>query len=408
MQSHFQFAGYMGKRVHLGVTGSIAAYKALELVRAFQEADCMVSATLTESCLKFVQGLSFTALGASPVYDSMFGGVSGSDSAFGHLEPGQAADVMVIAPASANTMARLAFGLADDMLSCQALAFPGPKVIAPAMNPRMWEAPATRRNWDLIRESGYVCIAPHSGHVACGDTGTGRLAPLEEIFAASLKAISPQNLAGKKILVTLGPTRESWDAVRFWSNPSSGTMGACMAMAAHLRGADVTVVSGPVRLAFPKDIKVVSVTTADQMFEASMDLWPGMDIGCMTAAVADYRPVPYGSEKFKKVGSRDPGFSIEFLPNRDILKTAGSTKTGQQKLIGFAAETSSLKDEAARKLKSKHLDLIAANDISRSGSGFGVSTNQMYVLDRQGRKEMWPQLPKTEVAWRLWDHLLLG
>ncbi|BCS89026.1 bifunctional phosphopantothenoylcysteine decarboxylase/phosphopantothenate--cysteine ligase CoaBC [Pseudodesulfovibrio sediminis] len=408
MQAHYAFAGFMGKRVHLGVTGSIAAYKMLDFVRSLQEADCMVSATLTESCTKFIQPLSFEALGASPVYTAMFSDSSAGDTAFDHLEPGQIADVMVIAPASANTMAKLAFGLADDMLSCQALAFSGPKIIAPAMNPRMWANPATQRNWAMLDELGFIRVAPESGNVACGDTGTGRLAPMEEIFTATLKTISPQDLAGKKVLITLGPTREPWDAVRFWSNPSSGTMGACMAMAAYLRGADVTVVAGPTNVDFPSGVTVVSVQTAAQMFEACTDLWPDMDMACLTAAVADYHPVPFGDTKFKKTASDGGGITVEFELNQDILKTLGATKKTGQKLIGFAAETGNIKSEAGRKLESKNLDLIAANDISKDGSGFGVPTNQMFVLDRHGRAETWPQLPKTEVAWRLWDHLLLG
>ena len=398
----------MGKHVHLGVTGSIAAFKALDLVRSFQAADCMVSATLTDACTKFIQPLSFEALGAAPVYTSMFDGAPSDDTAFAHLEPGQTADVMVIAPASANTMAKLAFGMADDMLSCQALAFDGPKIIAPAMNPRMWANPATQRNWAILGDLGFIRIEPESGTVACGDTGKGRFAPLEEIVTATLRAISPQDLTGKKVLVTLGPTRESWDAVRFWSNPSSGTMGACLAMAAHLRGADVTVVAGPTALDFPSAINVVSVTTAQEMFQATTELWPDMDMGCATAAVADYRPIPFGETKFKKTGSAGKGITVEFEANPDILKTLGEQKKATQKLIGFAAETGHIKAEAKRKLQSKNLDLIAANDISKEGSGFGVGTNQMYVLDGAGRREMWPQLPKTEVAWRLWDHLLLG
>ena len=407
MQPHYAFAGFMGKRVHLGVTGSIAAYKALDLLRVLQEADCLVSATLTGACTKFVTPLSFEALGASPVYTSMFDESPGSDTAFGHLEPGQIADVMVIVPASANTIAKLAFGLADDMLSCQALAFPGPKLVAPAMNPRMWEAPATQRNWNMLGELGFIRIQPDSGSVACGDIGTGRLAPMEEILTATLKALSPQDLSGKKVLVTLGPTREPWDAVRFWSNPSSGTMGACVAMAAHLRGADVTVVAGPTNLTFPTDISLVSVRTAQQMFDACVDLWPGMDMACLTAAVADYHPVPFGDTKFKKQTSAGNGITVEFETNPDILKTLGESKKDGQLLMGFAAETGNLKEEAARKLEAKNLDLIAANDISKAGSGFGVPTNQMLVLDKSGRLETWPQLAKTEVAWRLWDHLLL-
>jgi phosphopantothenoylcysteine decarboxylase/phosphopantothenate--cysteine ligase len=398
----------MGKRVHLGVTGSIAAYKALDLARALQQADCMVSATLTGAAARFVTPLSFEALGASPVYTGMFAETPDADTAFGHLEPGQAADALVVAPATANTLAKLAFGLADDMLSCQALAFSGPRIVAPAMNPRMWAAPATQRNWDMLAELGYIRVSPEAGSVACGDTGTGRLAPVDEIFLAVLKALAPQDLAGRKVLVTLGPTREPWDAVRFWSNPSSGTMGACVAVAAYLRGADVTVVAGPTALGFPDEMGVVSVTTARQMFEACADLWPGMDMACLTAAVADYRPVPFGEAKFKKGTSAGAGITVEFETNPDILKHLGETKREDQRLIGFAAETGNLREEAARKLAAKNLDLIAANNVAKAGSGFGVATNEMFVLDAKGRKEQWPQLPKTEVAWRLWDHLLLG
>lgn len=408
MQPHYRFAGFMGKRVHLGVTGSIAAYKALDLLRALQESDCVVSATLTEAACRFVQPLSFEALGASPVYTSMFGTGDGRESAFGHLEPGQEADVLVIAPATASTLARLAHGLADDILACQALAFAGPKIVAPAMNPRMWNAPATRRNWDILHELGYIRVEPARGHVACGDTGSGRLAPEEAIFAAVLRALAPQDLAGKKVLVTLGPTREPWDAVRFWTNGSSGLMGACMAMAAHLRGAEVTVVAGPTALTFPEGVHVVPVTTAREMFDAATGLWPSMDVACCTAAVADFRPVPFGDAKFKKGSGDGEGITVAFEPNPDILRALGETKREGQRLIGFAAETGDPKAEAERKLASKRLDLIASNDVSRPGSGFATPTNAVFVLDAAGRRETWPQLPKTEVAWRLWDHLLLG
>ncbi|MBC18288.1 MAG: bifunctional phosphopantothenoylcysteine decarboxylase/phosphopantothenate--cysteine ligase CoaBC [Desulfovibrio sp.] len=405
MQPHYAFAGYMGKHVHLGVTGSIAAFRALDLLRLYLSADCIVSATLTESCCRFVQPLSFEAIGASPVYTSMFNENHAGDTAFDHLEPGQVADAMVIAPTSANTMAKLANGMADDMLSCQALAFDGPKIIAPAMNPRMWANPATQRNWNTLGELGFIRVWPDCGDVACGDKGQGRFPALEEILVATLKAISPQDLAGQKVVVTLGPTREPWDGVRFWSNPSSGTMGACMAMAAYLRGADVTVIAGPTSLDFPSGISVVPVTTAAQMYDACMEEWPGMDIGCATAAVADFHPVPYGDQKFKKADADD--LTITFKPNKDILYSMGQSKRTDQRLIGFAAETNSIQEAAQGKMQRKNLDLIAANDITQEGSGFGVSTNAMFVLDKNGRKETWPQLPKTEVAWRLWDHLLL-
>ncbi len=393
----------MGKRVHLGVTGSIAAYKALDLLRALIRADLQVSATLTPGAEEFVRGLAFEALGASPVYGPMFD--ARAESPFGHLEPGQLADAMVIAPASATTMARLAFGLGDDMLACQALAFPGPKIIAPAMNPKMWEAPATRRNWEMLGEMGYTRVGPDSGHVACGDTGSGRFAQVDEILLAVLKAISPQDMAGRKVVVTLGPTRESWDAVRFWSNPSSGTMGACLAVAAYLRGADVHAVAGPCGLTFPAGIRVTNVNSAREMYEAASEAWPDADIGCCSAAVADYRPVPFGDQKFKKTGT--DGLTVQFETNPDILKSLGKVKKAGQMLLGFAAETANVEAEAARKLEAKNLDMIAANDVSSDGSGFGTATNRMLVLHRSGRKEHWPLLSKTEVAWRLWDHLLL-
>mgnify|MGYP000465865653 CR=1 FL=1 len=405
MQEHYRFAGFMGRRVHLGICGSIAAFKMLDFMRILLDADCMVSATLTDAASQFVTPLSFEALGASPVYGSMFDPKS-ADS-FGHLEPGEIADVMLVAPATASTMARLAHGLADDMLSCQALAFNGPVIVAPAMNPRMWNASATQRNWALLKELGFITIEPQSGLVACGETGTGRFADLIELLPAVFKALSPQDLAGKKVMVTLGPTREPWDAVRFWSNPSSGTMGACVAVAAWLRGADVTVVHGPVSLDFHSGIKQVPVQTAQEMFDAATGLWPEMDMACCTAAVADYRPVPHGAGKFKKEGN-DNGINVQFENNPDILKTLGKQKADHQRLIGFAAETSSCRDEAERKLVAKNLDLIACNRIDQAGSGFGVSTNRIFVLDAHGRKEQWPHLKKTEVAWRLWDHLLLA
>jgi phosphopantothenoylcysteine decarboxylase/phosphopantothenate--cysteine ligase len=405
MQEHYRFAGFMGRRVHLGVCGSIAAYKMLDFMRLLLGADCMVSATLTDAATRFVTPLSFEALGANPVYGSMFN-AKASDP-FGHLEPGEIADAMVIAPATASTMARLANGLADDMLSCQALAFDGPVIVAPAMNPRMWKAPATQRNWAAIKELGFIPVEPDSGLVACGETGTGRFAEYIELLPVVLKAISPQDMAGKKVMVTLGPTREPWDAVRFWSNPSSGTMGACMAVAAWLRGADVTVVSGPVSLDFHSGIKQARVQTAQQMFDAATDLWPDMDLACCTAAVADYRPVPHGADKFKKSGA-DSGLTVEFNNNPDILRTLGERKAEAQRLMGFAAETSSCREEAERKLAAKNLDLIACNRIDHEGSGFAVTTNEMFVLDAHGRREQWPNLKKTEVAWRLWDHLLLS
>lgn len=403
MNEHLNFDCFLGKRIHLGVCGSIAAYKSLDLLRMYRKAGIEVSVTLTDGAQEFIKGLSFEALGAFKVWEKMFPTM---DDTFGHLEPGQAADAMMIVPATASMLARMAHGLADDMLACQALAFSGKKLVAPAMNPAMWDAAATRSNCETLNEHGVEFIGPDCGDVACGDHGRGRMAPLEAVFAAGLRAVSPDDMSGKRVLITLGPTREKWDAVRFWSNPSSGLMGACLAMAAWLRGAEVTVVSGPVKWWFPDDVNVIRVDSAQQMFDACMEVWPDCTTGCFTAAVADFKPVPHGAGKFKKAGNDN--LTVEFDSNPDILKTVGSVKRDDQRLVGFAAETSNIKDAAKGKLERKNLDLIVANPINVPGAGFESSTNSVYILDKAGRSEEWPNLSKNEIAWRIWDHLLLN
>jgi phosphopantothenoylcysteine decarboxylase/phosphopantothenate--cysteine ligase len=395
---HYQFDTFHGKRIHLGVTGSIAAYKALDLTRAFLRMNIQVGVTLTESARKFVTGLTFGALGADPLFTDMF--TEGMN--FDHLEPA-VADAFVVAPATANIIAKMAHGLADDLLSCQLLAYPGPVIVAPAMNPRMWDAPATRHNWAVLGERGVRRIEPVCGNVACGDTGQGRLAPLEDIFFLTLAALSPQDMKGKKVMLTLGPTREYFDRARFWSNPSTGTMGACLAVCAAMRGAEVTAVTGPVDIALPPMIRRISVGTAREMFEAASDVFPSHDIGCFTAAVADFRPPACPTGKFKKGGAP---LSLTFEPNPDILATLSAGKRPGQVTIGFAAEAQDLEQNAASKLARKNLDLIVANPIDEAGAGFAASTNRVLLLDRSGRKESWPQLPKTEIAWRIWDWIL--
>ena len=397
---HYFFDTFHGKRLHLGVTGSIAAYKALDLTRAFLRLNIQVGVTLTEAARKFVTELSFSALGADPLFTDMFAQGMNYD----HLEPA-VADAFLVAPATANTLARMAHGLADELLCCQLLAYPGPVLVAPAMNPRMWTAQATQRNWDVLGERGVRRIPPDCGNVACGDTGQGRLAPVDEIFIKTMAALAPQDLQGKKIMLTLGPTREYFDRVRFWSNPSSGTMGATLAIAAALRGADVTAVTGPVDLALPSMIRRVPVISAREMFEASRDLFPTQDIGCFTAAVADFRPPACSAGKFKKGGSP---LSLTFEPNPDILATLSVAKRQDQMTIGFAAEAQQLEENARGKLERKNLDLIVANPVDESGAGFGSRTNRVLVMDRHGRKESWPQLPKTEIAWRIWDWILMN
>jgi phosphopantothenoylcysteine decarboxylase/phosphopantothenate--cysteine ligase len=399
---HLQFSIHHGARIQLGVTGSVAAYKALELLRMFRQLELMVGVTLTQAATQFVTPLSFTALDAQHVYTTMWGG---ADTSFGHLEPAQEAACFVIAPSTANTLAKLAHGMADEILSAQALAFGGPLLVAPAMNPRLWDAKATQANLSILRDRGVTVIEPENGLMACGDKGKGRLCDLSHIVASVQKALTAQDLSGVNVLVTLGPTREYFDPARYWSNPSTGLMGACLALSAWMRGASVTVVHGPVDLWFPPEIKRVPVQTARQMFEACVGLWTDMHFGLMTAAVSDFSPVPHGAEKFKKRTLCVDSLSIDFTTNPDILRTLGERKARGQKLLGFCAETSNLREYASFKLQEKHCDLMAANSIVHEGSGFASGTNQMCVVDSTGRSEQWPLLPKTEVAWRLLEWL---
>lgn len=404
---HLRFDRFLDRRAHLGVTGSVAAFRSLDVLRLLRGAGLEVGVTLTRSARQFVAPLAFQALGADPVDSDMFP----AEEPFAHLAPGRTAHAMVIAPATANFLAKMAHGLADDMLSCQVLSFDGPVVAAPAMNPRLWNAAATRENWDKLLSRGVIGLAPETGSVACGDEGRGRLVPPETILMAALRAVAPQDLAGRQVLVSLGPTREFWDPVRFLSNPSSGTMGGAIAVAAWLRGAEVTAVCGPVDIYFPcpgPGFRRIDVVTAREMLEACGDLWPSMDFGCLTAAVSDFSPQPFGDRKFKKDRDLD-GAEAPTLPlvlNPDVLAALGAVKRPDQRLIGFAAETGDLEENAKAKLGRKNLDLIVANRVDLPDQGFAVPTNAAYVLDRTGRQESWPVLPKTEIAWRIWDRVL--
>ena len=392
-----------GKRVHLGVTGSIAAYKALDLLRLLLKSSVTAGATLTRAAGQFVTDLAFASLGADPVYAPLF---SDRDVPYAHLEPGQTAQALLVMPATANTIAKMANGLADDMLSCQALSFPGPILMAPSMNPKLWHAPATQENWERLLARGVIGIGPDCGDVACGETGQGRMADVSRIYLATVKALLPKDLTGSRILITLGPTREYFDKVRFWSNPSSGKMGWSMALCAWMRGADVTVVHGPVDLEFPTDIATIPVTSAREMFTACMDLWPTMDIGCATAAVADFSPEPYDGGKLKKE-TLDGALTLQFSQNPDILKTMGQRKAPNQQLIGFAAEASpDIRKLATAKLHRKNLDLIVANRIDLPGSGFASWKNSVTVIDAQNTALSLDGLAKTDIAWRVWDWIL--
>ncbi|MDR3174967.1 MAG: bifunctional phosphopantothenoylcysteine decarboxylase/phosphopantothenate--cysteine ligase CoaBC [Desulfovibrio sp.] len=390
------------RRLHLGISGSIAAYKSVEIMRELQKAGVRVSVTLTEAAARFVAPLTFASLGASPVYGRMF---EENADPFAHLEPGRKAHAMLVAPASATTLARLACGLADEMLAAQALAFPGPLVLAPAMNPTMWAHPATRQNVSLLRERGIVFVPPDTGPVACGDNGEGKLASRKEIVFAAAKALLTQDMAGKKVLITLGPTREPWDGVRVWTNFSSGRMGAALASAAYLRGAEVHALAGPGVPGLPDKVQRTDVNTARQMFEAAADIWPHMDIGVFSAAVADFSPVPLGPAKFKKSVAGDD-ISLRFTRNPDILAALARKARPEQIILGFAAETDDLEQNARAKLRAKGMHLVAGNMIGLPDSGFISENNTLFVCDCRGREENWPGMAKTDAAWRLFDWLL--
>ena len=404
MDAHLAFRGVGGPRLHLGVCGSVAAYRALDLVRQWRDAGVSVSATLTPSAQKFVTPLTFAALGAAPVYTAPFDDPQ-APSPFAHLEPGQVAQALVIAPASAATIARLAQGQADELLACQALAFRGKAVIAPAMNPAMWSHPATQANIATLRERGCAVVEPGCGRTACGEEGQGRLADLREIYLAGLRALAPQDMEGIRVMVTLGPTREHWDGLRFWTNPSTGTMGAAVAVAAWLRGARVEAVCGPGTPWLPAGIARHNVGSARHMLEAAASVWPQCDAGVFTAAVADFSPVPPaqgGDKKFKKSDAPD-GFDVHFAPNPDILKTLAADRRPEQKVVGFAAESQNLEDSVRGKLVSKKADMVVGNLLQ---DGFGTPDNTVFVADASGREERWAHLSKTDVAWRLLSWLL--
>lgn len=403
----YQSGRYAGKKLHLGISGSIACYKAVDLLRSFLKIGIRVSATLTAGAREFITPLLVSAAGAGHVYGEMFQ----LQDVFAHLEPGRNADCMLLAPASASLLARLAQGAASDMLSAQFVAFSGSVVIAPAMNPRMWAHAATRANVELLRERGATFVGPGVGVAACGETGEGRLADLPEIFLATLRALSTADMANLNVLVTMGPTREYWDGARFWSNPSSGKMGAALATAAWLRGACVTAVCGPgVNIILPKGVHKIDVGSAREMHAEAARLWPQMDMGLFSAAVADFAPVQMEKDiKIKKDGLRET-FELEFRRNPDILADLAGNRRQRQKVLGFAAEIvqdlPTLLPLAKAKLVKKQADLLAGNRVNEGTGAFGADLASMAVVDKNGREEIWSPQPKADIAWELLTWLL--
>jgi phosphopantothenoylcysteine decarboxylase/phosphopantothenate--cysteine ligase len=383
-----------GKRVVLGVSGSIAAYKAVMVASQLVQAGAVVDVVMTPAATELIRPLSFQAISHRPVSVEMFSMLA--ETEIGHVSLGKAADLILVAPATANTLAKLANGLADDMLSTTVLASTAPLVIAPAMDVDMYEHVAVQENVERLRARGAWIIEPGVGRMASGLIGRGRLAEPDTIVETVRRVLARTgDLAGLRIVVTAGGTREAIDPVRFISNHSSGKMGYAVARAARDRGADVTLISTVDGLAIPEGVARVGVDSAASMHRAVADALVGADVLVMAAAVADYRPASVAAQKIKKSGA---AVKIELEPTTDIL--AATVGVGESGLIrvGFAAETNDMLENARSKLDRKGLHLIVANDVTEEGSGFGTDTNRVVLLHRDGRREDLPLLSKLDVA----------
>jgi phosphopantothenoylcysteine decarboxylase / phosphopantothenate---cysteine ligase len=389
-----------GKRILLGVTGSIAAYKAVELLRLLTKRGATVQVAMTEAATKFVAPLTFETLSRQEVLLDMWS--LAYSHRIGHVEATQRADLLLVAPATAQTIGRLALGLADDFLSCIYLASRCPTLVAPAMDCDMFEHPALQANLATLRARGVHIVEPALGPLASGLSGRGRLADLEVILAAVERLlVGPRDLSGRVVLVTAGPTREPVDPVRYLSNRSSGKMGYAIAEAAAARGATVILVSGPTALPPPAGVDLVPVETAQQMHDAVLAKLPLAGVVIKAAAVADYRPRRVAGQKIKKAEGL-PEIVLE--PTPDILAEVGRRKE-QRILVGFAAETQDLVANGRKKLKEKRLDLLVANDVSQPGAGFDADTNIVKILDAAGGVEELPLLSKRDVARRILDRV---
>lgn len=389
------------KNIVLGVTGSIASYKAAELTSLLVKRGFSVHVVMTAAATSFIAPLTFQTLSGNPVHVDMFS--PPKDWNVEHIGLAQMADLLLIAPATANFIGKIAAGIADDLLSATVLATKAPVVIAPAMNVGMYENKIFQRNMKLLREYGYYFVEPEEGRLACGTAGKGRLADLEKIIKVVENLIfREQDLSGKKVLVTAGPTREPLDPVRFLSNYSSGKMGYALAEEARERGAEVVLVSGPTGLSPPPGVKVDFVETAQEMFEAVLNYFPEVDVVVKAAAVADFRPKQVAPEKVKKRGFC---MVIELEATPDILFHLGKQKN-KQILVGFAAETENLLENAREKLREKNLDLLVANDLKQEGAGFQVDTNIATILYPDGGVLRLPKMTKKELARVIFDEVV--
>lgn len=390
-----------GKTVVIGVTGSIAAYKMANVTSMLIKQGADVHVIMTENATKFIHPITFETLTNHKCLVETF------DRNFqfhvAHVSLGQQADCMLIAPATANVIGKLAGGIADDMLTTTALAATCPKIIAPAMNTHMYQNPIVQDNLKKLEHYGYEVIDPASGRLACGDVGAGKLPDEETLVSYIHKAIAKEkNLLGKKILITAGPTREALDPVRFLSNHSTGKMGYAIAKMAMLRGAEVTLVSGPVSIQAPPFVKVLPIESAQEMFEAVKKEAPEQDIIIKAAAVADYRPMTIQEDKMKKT---EGDMSIPLIRTTDILKYLGEQKRENQFLCGFSMETKDMLTNSRAKLEKKHLDMIVANNVKEEGAGFALDTNKVVIITQEEEKEL-PLMSKEQVADQLLTEIL--
>ncbi len=393
-----------GKKIVLGVTAGIAIYKVVDLVSKLRKAGAEVRVVMTEHATKFVSPMLFSEISGNKTAVSMWDGRD--DYNVEHISLATWADMVLVAPATANILAKMACGLADDLLSTVLLAATAPVVVCPAMNSNMYEHPATQRNLQVLQTRGVTVMPPASGHLACGVTGPGRLPEVQEIipFLERFWALREGDMKGLKVLVTAAGTREPIDPVRFVGNRSSGKMGYAIARAALLRGADVTLVSGPSALTPPPYAKVVSVETTQQMMDACLEVYPKVDVVIKAAAVADFKPVNVADQKIKKKEG-DNEFILEMDKNPDILKHLGGLKD-KQFLVGFAAETQNLLENAVAKVRKKNLDMIVANDVTMAGAGFNADTNIVKFLYPDGTVESLDMASKDAVAGILLDRVM--
>jgi phosphopantothenoylcysteine decarboxylase/phosphopantothenate--cysteine ligase len=388
------------KNIVLGVSGGIAAYKSVELLRLFVKEGANVRVIMTKNAQAFVGALTFEALSGQTVCTDLF--EKSDDASIKHISWAEQADIAVIAPATANIIGKLANGIADDALSTFMMAVTCPVVLCPSMNTHMFESKALKRNINMLISDGYFVIDPGSGSLACGTTGPGRLPEPHDILDRTVFYLTPKDLKDKKILITAGPTREPIDPVRFVSNPSSGKMGFAVAKAAEYRGAKVTLITGPTNLLDPNNVAVIRVNTAKEMALAVFENMENSDIIIKTAAVSDYRPKDHAEQKLKK--DKDE-LVLSLERTQDILKEIGRNKK-EQILVGFAAETEQLDRYAEQKLAEKNLDIIVGNIVGHPDSGFGADTNTVTLFYKGGTKENLPKMPKDDVANLLLDRIL--